>query len=130
MEILMFVSIKKCRTLLTVLTVVALLVTQSALAEQPSDGAVASSASPQPSRIIDQIKDRVMRMAAGADVQLGGSREPAIAVDPNNPNRVAYASLWESRVSTDGGDTWTAAVGSAVDAGQGQCGDPSIVFDS
>jgi len=69
-------------------------------------------------------------MATGVDVELSGSREPAIAIDPNNPMHVAYASLWESRVSTDGGNTFEPAVGSVVDAGQGECGDPSLVFDS
>ncbi len=43
---------------------------------------------------------------SGPDVPLGGSQEPTIAVDPNDPMRIAYASTAELRVSTDGGATW------------------------
>ena len=45
-------------------------------------------------------------VAAGTDVPLGGSAGPAIAVNPSDPLNVAYASLHELRVSTDGGVTW------------------------
>ena len=66
----------------------------------------------------------------GADVQLGGSREPTIAVDPNNSQNIAAASLFRLRVSTDGGTTWQPEVIPTVDANAGRCGDPSLTYDS
>jgi len=126
----MFRINRQSGNLLVILTALSLLIAGSVLADSAPASADRSSAFPQPAQTINQIKDRVIRMATGVDVQLGGSREPAVAVDPNNPDHVAYSSLWESRVSTDGGDTWTAPQGAVVDAGQGQCGDPSLVYDS
>jgi hypothetical protein len=40
------------------------------------------------------------------DTPLGGTNEPSIVVDPNNASNLAYASLFELRVSNDGGATW------------------------
>jgi hypothetical protein len=54
-----------------------------------------------------------LKLAPGADVGLGGTREPTIAVDPSNPLNIAYASLFELRVSNDGGATWSPGLGVA-----------------
>src|SRR5262245_22160882 len=46
----------------------------------------------------------------GTDLPLEGTNEMVIAVNPVNPLNIAYASLWELRVTTDGGTTWQAPV--------------------
>jgi hypothetical protein len=66
----------------------------------------------------------------GANIQLGATVEPTIAVDPNNPLRIAAASLFSLRVSTDGGLTFQATVAAQVPATHGLCGDPSVGYDS
>lgn len=68
--------------------------------------------------------------ANGADVALGGSNEPTIAVNPLNQHNVAMSSLFKYRVSQNGGVTWSAAMSNSVPAGYGQDGDPSLAFDS
>ncbi len=64
------------------------------------------------------------------DVPLGGTNEPTITIDPNDTDRVAMASLFTSRVSTDGGATWTAETALVVPVGYGGGGDPSLAYDS
>ncbi len=66
----------------------------------------------------------------GANIPLGGTNEPTIAVDPHNPLRVCAASLFSLRVSTDGGLTFQPAVGAFVPAPHVLCGDPSVGYDS
>ncbi len=68
----------------------------------------------------------------GLDVSLGGTREPAIAVNPLNPLNIAISSLWEYRVSTDGGSTWTIPFDNGIPLaplGYISSGDPSLAFD-
>lgn len=67
---------------------------------------------------------------AAGDIALGGGNEPTVAVDPTNPMRVAYADLWQLRVSTDGGATWQPPVAPKFPPGYVPSGDPSIAFDS
>gem|GEM_PF-706201 len=66
----------------------------------------------------------------GANIPLGGTNEPTIAVDPNNPLNICAVSLFSLRVSTDGGITFQPSVGAAVPATHGLCGDPSVGYDS
>jgi hypothetical protein len=61
---------------------------------------------------------------------LDGTNEPAIAVNPQRPNNIAVASLFELRVSTDNGATFSAPTPAQVPAGYGRAGDPSLAFDS
>ncbi|MBI1827381.1 MAG: exo-alpha-sialidase [Planctomycetes bacterium] len=68
--------------------------------------------------------------AAGADVALGGTNEPAVAINIFNPNNVVMSSLFQSRVSMDGGLTWTAPRNNTIPAGYGRDGDPSLAFDA
>jgi hypothetical protein len=72
----------------------------------------------------------LLAKSGGTDLALGGTREVTIAIDPNNPLRMAYADLGQMRVSTDGGVTFQTAVGAQVPAGFGGCGDPSVAYDS
>lgn len=65
-----------------------------------------------------------------ADTSLGGTNEPAIAINPLDANNIAAASLFSLRVSTDNGATFSAATSAAVPATHGLCGDPSLAFDS
>ena len=72
--------------------------------------------------------------ACRVDVELGGIRECAIAVNPLDPQNIAVTS-WSSglRVSTDGGLTWSDPPTEApVPDGwlQNYAGDPSLAFDS
>ncbi len=66
----------------------------------------------------------------GLDVPLGGTREPAIAVNPRNPANITMASLFRLRVSTDNGVSFTAPTLAPVPATHGRCGDPSLSFDT
>jgi hypothetical protein len=66
----------------------------------------------------------------GANIPLGGTNEPTIAIDPNNRLNVCVASLFSLRVSTDGGLNFQPAVGAVVPGTHGLCGDPSVGYDS
>src|ERR1051325_11060610 len=66
----------------------------------------------------------------GVDFALGGTNEPSIAVNPLNSQNIAYASLFTSRVSVDGGVSWTASVVAPVPSGYGNDGDSTLAFDS
>lgn len=64
------------------------------------------------------------------DVPLGGWNETCIAVNPTNPKNIAYASLFELRVSTNGGVTWKPGIVPTLPAGFVSQGDPSVAFDA
>jgi hypothetical protein len=66
----------------------------------------------------------------GVDVPLGGTNEPTVAVNPQRPNNIAVASLFELRVSTDNGATFSAPIPAQVPVGYRLGGDPSLAFDS
>jgi len=66
----------------------------------------------------------------GTDVELGGWAEPTIAVNPTDPLNIAYASLGELRVSTDGGLTWRDPVAPVLPTDYAPGGDPSLAFDA
>ena len=71
--------------------------------------------------------------APGANVVLGfGNNEPTLAVDPNNPLRVAAATYLGIRVSTDGGVTFQSRVNVAAPTGYNTAsgGDSSLGYDS
>jgi hypothetical protein len=58
-----------------------------------------------------------------------GTREPTIAIDPANPERVAASSLWNYSVSTNFGASWGATLSYPDLPGTfGPCGDPSFAF--
>src|SRR5437870_4725803 len=65
----------------------------------------------------------------GADVALGGTREPVVTVSPTNSQNVAMSSLFQYRISVNNGVTWTAAASNVVPSGYGQDGDASMAFD-
>jgi len=67
---------------------------------------------------------------AGVDLGLGGTREPTVAVNPTDSQNVAAASLFQLRVSTNGGVSFQSPVSPVVDPAQVLCGDPSLAFDS
>ncbi|MBK7876850.1 MAG: hypothetical protein IPJ77_14085 [Planctomycetes bacterium] len=69
-------------------------------------------------------------LAGGTDVALGGSNEPAIAVSPLSPSIVSASNNAQFRVSTNGGQTWGAAVSYQVPAGYFKAGDTSLAYDS
>jgi hypothetical protein len=66
----------------------------------------------------------------GADVPLEGWNEVTTAINPLNPQNVAYASLYELRVSTDGGLTWQNAVPPTLPPTHVAQGDPGLAFDA
>lgn len=71
--------------------------------------------------------------ANGVDIAFGGTNEPAIAVNPLNSQNIAAASLFRSRVSTNGGVNWTGGglgLLSTLPAGYGRDGDSTLAFDS
>jgi hypothetical protein len=66
-----------------------------------------------------------------ADVELGGTNEPAIAVNPHNDNNIAVAvGGFGLRVSTDKGGMFSAVTSAIVPATHTQCGDSALAFDS
>jgi hypothetical protein len=79
---------------------------------------------------IKENEGEALSLPPGVDIPLGGTNEPTIAVDPTNPSNLAYASLVQLRVSTDGGNSFQPFVTYPVSPGQVQCGDPSLAFDS
>jgi hypothetical protein len=62
--------------------------------------------------------------------RLGGTNEPAIAVNPLNSANIAVASLFELRVSINNGMNFSAPVAAVVPATHRLAGDPSLAFDS
>src|SRR5215470_1364747 len=67
---------------------------------------------------------------SGVDIALGGTNEPCVTVNPLNRQNVAMASLFQSRVSTNAGGSWSAALTAQVTAGYGLDGDSTMAFDS
>ncbi len=67
--------------------------------------------------------------AAGVDVPLGGTREPVVVINPRNSSNVAMSSLFQSRVSIDGGVNWTLPLNNVVPGGYGRDGDPTMAFN-
>jgi hypothetical protein len=72
---------------------------------------------------------RSASLAAAGDIQLGGWNETCIAVNPTDHQNIAYSSLFELRVSTNGGATWKPGVIATVPVGFIANGDPSVAFD-
>jgi hypothetical protein len=68
--------------------------------------------------------------SGGADVALGEWVEPAIAVNPADAANIAEADLFNLRVSTDSGASWSAATAEVGMPGSHiACGDSSLAFD-
>ena len=74
-------------------------------APEPPGGASSNHTYEPPQKPVPFVPFGVLPKV-GLDSQLGGLREPTIVVDPNRPQNLAYASLFELRVSTDQGETW------------------------
>lgn len=75
--------------------------------------------------------DSPAAVQGGMDVSVGITRnEPAVAVNPLDPDNVAVAGLFSITVSTDGGATFLAPTPAPVPATHGRAGDPSLAFDS
>jgi hypothetical protein len=68
--------------------------------------------------------------AGGTDVQLGGTNEPSIAVNPLDTNNIATTSLFALRVSTNNGTSFSAPTTPTLPATHGLCGDSVVAFDS
>src|SRR5262245_4493825 len=66
----------------------------------------------------------------GTDLPLNGWNEPALAVNPTNPMQLAYASLYELRVSNDGGTTWEGQVPPEYPFNPTMHGDPVVAYDA
>lgn len=66
----------------------------------------------------------------GQDVELEGANENVVAINPTNPSNIAYASLREIKVSTDGGQSFSASVPFDVPSSHLPAGDASLAFDS
>ena len=69
-------------------------------------------------------------LAPGTDIGLGGTNEPALAIDPGNPLRLAYASAIQLRVSVDGGASFAPDVWAQVPANHNWAGDSQVAYDS
>jgi len=76
------------------------------------------------------LEARLGGSAPGSDLELGGTNEMCVAVNPLDPMNIAYASLFELRVSTDGGATFLPRVAAPIQNTHLAAGDPSIAFDS
>ena len=68
--------------------------------------------------------------APGEDEELGGANESVIAVNPLNSQNVVYASLYQLRVSNDGGRSFEPDRPFLAPPGYVTLGDPSVAFDS
>lgn len=66
----------------------------------------------------------------GVDLALGGTNEPAITVNPLNGNNIVMTSLFQLRVSTNNGGSFTAATFASLPGTHGLCGDSTVAFDS
>ena len=66
----------------------------------------------------------------GMDVPLGGSNEPAIAISPVDPQTIVIASLWEARISHNGGSVWGSSIFTPLPSTHFCEGDSSLAFDS
>src|SRR5262245_27032534 len=64
------------------------------------------------------------------DVNLGGTNEQTVVVNPLDATNIAVASLFALRVSTNNGATFSAPTAAVFPATHVRCGDPSLAFDS
>ncbi len=64
------------------------------------------------------------------NLELGGSEESSVAVNPTNLNNVAYASLYELRVSNNGGASFEDPVICQFPSSHQMAGDPVVAFDA
>ncbi len=79
------------------------------------------------------LEDSILTKPVGVDLALGfNNNEPSIAVDPNNPLRVAVATYLSIRVSVNGGTTFLPAVAAGVPPTHSNArgGDSSLGYDS
>jgi hypothetical protein len=105
-----------------------------AASQEDPNGAISATTG---SGIVEQVSgepafapEDTFGFTGGVDVQLGGTNEPDIVVNPLNPNNIAMADLFSLRVSIDNGGTFTAATAATVPATHILGGDPSLAFDS
>jgi len=78
----------------------------------------------------EKHQTREAAKSRGDDVELGGSNESSVTVNPLNPLNIAYASCVELRVSNDGGVTFEPGVAGVLPPTHIVAGDPVVVFDS
>lgn len=99
-----------------------------------SEQATPSAESREPSRAAGPRSTEApaapLEREGGIDIPLGGTNEPAVAVNPLDASNIAMASLFALRVSTNNGDTFSAPIAAVVPAGYFRSGDPSLAFDS
>lgn len=95
-----------------------------------ADSATNVSAIPVTPDLLAPVEGGGAARAAGVDLVLGGTNEETVAVNPTDSQNVAAASLFQLRVSTNGGASFGAIVSPVVDSGSDWCGDPSLAFDS
>lgn len=69
-------------------------------------------------------------VTSGTDINLAGRNEPTLAVNANDTDNIAYASLRAIRVSTDGGNTFAPEVLFTVPPTHNVAGDPTLAFDA
>ena len=131
-----FRSIRRPRwVILSLVLLVSAVFVYAVAAQEPQEQAVLRSATIEGDVVpADQgpviAGDRTLGVAGAADVPLGGTNEPAIAVNPLNVNNIAMADLFQLRVSTNNGASFSAPTALIVPAPYVPCGDPSLAFDS
>ncbi len=131
---------KKSKLVLLVVTTM-LLASQVTLAEGPPEKQVwDKNRKDGPHLHFDQFES-IMRQAktrtyqarnpnkGESNLELGGSNETSVAVNPTDPLNIAYASLFEIRVSTDGGVSFEDPVQCKYPSSHFAAGDPVVAFD-
>lgn len=69
-------------------------------------------------------------LEGGADIPLGGTNEPTVAVNPLDPSNIVAASAFSLRVSTNNGGIFSGPFPAVVPPTHTLSGDSSLAFDS
>jgi len=110
---------RSCRRVLSAVLVFAFVVAsiylQGEAAEPESGGAHSAQPMEKGAIIVPEheapvgARHRTLRVEGGLDIPLLGENEPSIAVNPLDATNIAVAGLRALRVSTDNGETFSAA---------------------